>query len=233
MIISSAINILNFILRESILLMDITIYLEEAAQVSVAFVIGAVIGLEREFRSKPAGFRTMILISVGACLYTILSKEANAGSSDRIASNIVTGIGFIGAGVIFKEGITVNGLTTAALIWITAALGMAIGYHNYPVAIVVTIMVVIALFVLEPVQRFINGFHRVKDYKIRLAGQGDSFKNDLERFFISHELKFRCMKLIKDNNDAVYLYRISSPDRNYDLVNQFLLNHKEVKSFDV
>lgn len=213
--------------------MDISIYFEEAAQVSFAFVIGAVLGLEREFRSKPAGFRTMILISVGSCLYTILSKEAVSGSADRIASNIVTGIGFIGAGVIFKEGISVNGLTTAALIWITAALGMAIGYHNYPLAIVVSVIVVIALFVLEPVQRFINRFHRVKDYKIRTVELGKNFRNDLETFFKSHDLTFRCMKFIKDNNDAVYLYRISSPDRNYDLVNQFLLSHSDVKSFDV
>jgi len=213
--------------------MDITIYFEEAAQVSIAFVIGAIIGLEREFRSKPAGFRTMILICVGACLYTILSKEAGGGSTDRIASNIVTGIGFIGAGVIFKEGITVNGLTTAALIWITAALGMAIGYHNYPLAIVVSIMVVIALFVLEPVQRFINRFHKVKDYKIRTVELGKNFRPELETFFKSHQLTFRCMKFVKDNNDAVYLYRISSPDRNYDLVNQFLLSHADVKSFDV
>ena len=213
--------------------MDITIYFEEAAQVSIAFVIGAIIGLEREFRSKPAGFRTMILISVGACLYTILSKEAGGGSTDRIASNIVTGIGFIGAGVIFKEGITVNGLTTAALIWITAALGMAIGYHNYPLAIVVSIMVVIALFVLEPVQRFINRFHKVKDYKIRTVELGKNFRPELEAFFKSHDLTFRCMKFVKDNNDAVYLYRISSPDRNYDLVNQYLLSHKDVRSFDV
>lgn len=214
--------------------MDISVYFEEAAQVSIAFVIGAVIGLEREFRSKPAGFRTMILICVGSCLYTILSKEvAAAGSADRIASNIVTGIGFIGAGVIFKEGITVNGLTTAALIWITAALGMAIGYHNYPLAIVVSAMVVIALFVLEPVQRFINKLHRVKDYKIRTVESGKSFQSELEDFFNSHDLSFRCMKSIKENNDAIYLYRISSPDRNYDLVNQFLLGHKEVRSFDV
>ncbi len=213
--------------------MDITLYFEEAAQVSIAFVIGAIIGLEREFRSKPAGFRTMILICVGACLYTILSKESGGGNTDRIASNIVTGIGFIGAGVIFKEGITVNGLTTAALIWITAALGMAIGYHNYPLAIVVSIMVVIALFVLEPVQRFINRFHKVKDYKIRTIELGKNFRPELESFFRTHELGFRCMKFIKDDNDAVYLYRISSPDRNYDLVNQFLLNHKEVRSFEV
>lgn len=213
--------------------MDITIYLEEAAQVSVAFVIGAVIGLEREFRSKPAGFRTMILICVGSCLYTILSREAGSTSTDRIASTIVTGIGFIGAGVIFKEGITVNGLTTAALIWITAALGMAIGYHNYPIAIVVSIMVVIVLFILEPVQRFINRLHRVKDYRIRTVELGRDFRNELEMFFNSHDLSYRCMKVIKDDNDAIYLYRISSPDRNYDSVNDFLLTHKEVRSFEV
>ncbi len=214
--------------------MNISVYLEEAAQVSVAFLIGAILGLEREFRSKPAGFRTMILISVGSCLYTILSQELGGiSSSDRIASNIVTGIGFIGAGVIFKEGISVNGLTTAALIWVTAALGMAIGYKNYPLAIVVTLIVVVALFVLEPVQRVINRFHRVKDYKIRTIEAGNNFKKDLEIFFSENGLTFRCMKVIKDNHDAVYLYRISSPDRNYDLVNHFLLDHLEVKSFDV
>ena len=213
--------------------MDITIYLEEAAQVSIAFIIGAVIGLEREFRSKPAGFRTMIFICVGSCLYTILSKESNNVSPDRIASNIVTGIGFIGAGVIFKEGISVNGLTTAALIWITAALGMAIGYHNYPLAVVVSSMVVIALFVLEPVQRFINRLHKVKDYKIRTGDTSDEFKQEMENFFALHDINFRCMKMNKENNDAVYLYRIGAPKHDYDIVNEFLLKHKGVKSFDI
>ncbi|MBL0357842.1 MAG: MgtC/SapB family protein [Chitinophagaceae bacterium] len=213
--------------------MDITLYLEEAAQVSIAFFIGAIIGIEREFRSKPAGFRTMILISVGSCLYTILSRESNSTSPDRIASNIVTGIGFIGAGVIFKEGISVNGLTTAALIWITAALGMSIGYHNYPLAIVVTSMVVVALFVLEPVQRFINNLHKVKDYRIKTESIGANFKKDLEEYLRSGDITFRCMKVSKENNDAVYLYRISSPNRNYDAVNNFLLTHPEVQSFDV
>lgn len=214
--------------------MNISVYLEQAAQVSVAFVIGGILGLEREFRSKAAGFRTMILICVGSCLFTILSKEgANFGSSDRIASNIVTGIGFIGAGVIFKEGISVKGLTTAALIWITAALGMAVGYHDYPVAIVVTVIVVITLFILEPVHQFIHKFHKVKDYKIITVGIGNHLREDLENFFKENDLGFRCMKVVKENNDAIFLYRISSPDRNYNLVNQFLLEHHEVKSFDV
>ncbi|MFC4262838.1 MgtC/SapB family protein [Ferruginibacter yonginensis] len=213
--------------------MNIMVYVEEIGQVAFAFVIGAIIGIEREFRSKPAGFRTMILICVGSCLYTIISKEANSVSNDRIASNIVTGIGFIGAGVIFKEGITVNGLTTAALIWITAALGMAIGYHNYPLAIVVSILIVIVLFVLEPVQRYINKLHRVKDYKIKIVETSTVFKLELEAFFSRHDMTFRCMKVTKEELDAVYMYRISSPDRNYDEVNNFLLNHKEVRSFEV
>lgn len=212
--------------------MNISIYFEEAAQVSVAFVIGAIIGLEREFRSKPAGFRTMILICVGSCLYTILSKEIGGTSTDRIASNIVTGIGFIGAGVIFKEGISVNGLTTAALIWVTAALGMSIGYHNYPMAVVVSVIVVITLFVLEPFQRLLNRFHKVKDYRIRTISLGNNFKEELEFFFSAHDMDFKCMKTLKEDADAVYIYRISSPDRDYDAINHFLLNHKEVRSFE-
>ena len=213
--------------------MNIDLYVEEIGQVVCAFVIGAVIGMEREFRSKPAGFRTMILICVGSCLYTILSKEAGSDSTDRIASNIVTGIGFIGAGVIFKEGITVNGLTTAALIWTTAALGMAIGYNNYPLAIVVSIMVVIILFVLEPVQRFINKFHKVQDYKIRILPTGLDFKMELEDFFDLHAITYSCKRTVKENMDAVYVYRISSKDRNYDIVNNFLLRHTAVRSFEI
>jgi putative Mg2+ transporter-C (MgtC) family protein len=213
--------------------MDISVYFEEAGQILVAFIIGAIIGIEREFRSKPAGFRTMILICVGSCLYTILSKESNEVSPDRIASNIVTGIGFIGAGVIFKEGISVNGLTTAALIWVTAAIGMAIGYHNYPLVVLVSAIVVITLFVLEPVQRFINKFHRVKDYRIRAISSPHDLKVELELFFKSRDIDFLCLKVVKENHDAVYLYRVMSPDRNYDEVNSFLLKHPSVMSFEV
>lgn len=212
--------------------MDIVLqYLEEIGQVLFAFIIGAIIGLEREFRSKPAGFRTMILICVGSCLYTILSKEVDSGSTDRIASNIVTGIGFIGAGVIFKEGISVNGLTTAALIWITAALGMAIGYHNYPLTIVVSAMVVIVLFILEPVQRFIEGLHKVKDYRIRSSDTTLSFRKEFEQFLETNNMNFRMMKLTKDDNKALFIYRISAADRNYGSVDHFLLSHPLVITY--
>lgn len=212
--------------------MDLSIYFEEAAQVLVAFIIGAIIGLEREFKSKAAGFRTMILICVGSCVYTILSKDVTFGNTDRIASNIVTGIGFIGAGVIFKEGISVNGLTTAALIWITAALGMAIGYHNYPLTILVAGMVIVVLFLLEPLQRYILRFHKVKDYRIRTVPSGIHVQQEIETFFSKNDIKFECVKALKDNNEAVFLYRISAPNKNYDMVDQFLINNAGIKGYE-
>src|SRR5271154_5080290 len=94
----------------------------------ISLIIGSVIGAEREYRSKSAGFRTIILITLGSTLFTIFSIQIGSPNSpDRIASNIVQGIGFLGAGIIFREGSRVNGITTAATIWIAAALGMGVG----------------------------------------------------------------------------------------------------------
>lgn len=86
-------------------------------RLALSLIIGAVIGAEREYRSKSAGLRTMVLVCVGSCLFTILSIRIGANTStDRIASNIITGIGFLGAGVIFKETNRVTGITTATTI---------------------------------------------------------------------------------------------------------------------
>src|SRR5215211_7630780 len=101
-------------------------------RVFLVIMVGGIIGAEREFRSKSAGFRTMILICLGSFLFTIFSIHITQSSPDRIASNIVTGIGFLGAGVIFKSDNRINGITTAATIWANAALGMGIagGYYS-------------------------------------------------------------------------------------------------------
>ena len=90
--------------------------------------IGTVIGAEREYRNKTAGFRTMILLCTGSALITVVSGHITGDSTglSRVTANIITGIGFLGAGAIFKDGNEINGLTTAATIWITAALGMAV-----------------------------------------------------------------------------------------------------------
>src|SRR5262249_33409635 len=97
----------------------------------LAAIWGGLVGAEREYRSKAAGFRTMIMISMGSCLFTMLSILIGGSTPDRIASNIVTGIGFLGAGVIFRGETKVNGSTTAASIWAVAAVGMGIGGGYY------------------------------------------------------------------------------------------------------
>src|ERR1044071_1722461 len=102
-------------------------------RLALAAGLGGAIGLEREFRHKPAGLRTNMLIALGSALFSVLSVEvgAAAGSPDRIAAQIVTGIGFLGAGAILRSGANVQGLTTAATIWVNAAIGMAAGLGAY------------------------------------------------------------------------------------------------------
>src|ERR1700752_2697526 len=109
------------------------VFLPDIVKILLSFALGSLLGIEREYKKKPAGFRTLIMITVGATLFTILSNRI-AANPDRIAANIITGIGFIGAGVIFKEGVKVSGMTTAATIWISAAIGMATGYGAFPLA---------------------------------------------------------------------------------------------------
>ncbi len=117
--------------------------LEIIGRLAMAAALGGLIGLERELRGYPAGIRTMALITIGAALFTDVSQLL--GGDDRIAAGIVTGIGFLGAGVIFREGYTVRGITTAATIWASAAIGMAIGRELYLVAGLGTVLVFIVL----------------------------------------------------------------------------------------
>jgi putative Mg2+ transporter-C (MgtC) family protein len=113
-----------------------TTLLDVFLRLALAAGLGGAIGLEREFRHKPAGLRTNMLIALGSALFAILSVELGtaAGSSDRVASQVVSGIGFLGAGAILRSGGNITGLTTAATIWVNAAIGMAAGLGSYSVA---------------------------------------------------------------------------------------------------
>ena len=116
--------------------------------------LGAAIGIERELHRKPAGLRTNILIAVGAALFTTLSVHlaGEGGTPDRIAAQIVTGVGFLGAGAILHSGVTVQGMTTAATIWVNAAVGMAVGAGHYAMAAVATGITLVVLTVLAPLE---------------------------------------------------------------------------------
>ena len=123
-------------------------------RLTLAAALGGAIGLEREYRRKPAGLRTNMLIALGSALLAVLSTElgTSANSPDRIAAQVVTGIGFLGAGAILRSGENVHGLTTAATIWVNAAIGMAAGLGAYGVAYsgaAITLVVLLLLPLME------------------------------------------------------------------------------------
>ena len=118
--------------------------------------LGAVIGLEREYRRKPAGLRTNILIAIGSALFTILSLSMTGATGDpsRVAGQIVTGIGFLGGGAILRNRDTVHGMTTAATIWVNAAIGVACGTGQYALAATATALTLVVLVVLPPIETY-------------------------------------------------------------------------------
>jgi putative Mg2+ transporter-C (MgtC) family protein len=112
------------------------------------------LGVEREWHGHPAGIKTLGLVGVGACLFSGLGLETFGSTTDptRIAAQIVTGVGFLGAGAILRQGNEVHGLTTAASIWMTAAIGMSVGFGFYVPAIFTTLLVLFMLVLLRPVE---------------------------------------------------------------------------------
>jgi putative Mg2+ transporter-C (MgtC) family protein len=120
-------------------------FLFSAVKLIVAGTLGGIIGYERETESKPAGLRTMVIVSVGSCLFTLASigiAQIDEGTFDpgRVAAQIVTGIGFLGGGVILRGGGHVQGLTTAASIWLVAAIGLAVGLGMYAESLLATVV---------------------------------------------------------------------------------------------
>ncbi|MDR7417968.1 MAG: MgtC/SapB family protein [Armatimonadota bacterium] len=129
---------------------------ETGARLLLAFILGGLVGWERESVDKPAGFRTHILVCVGAALFALVSREGFFGSGadpSRVASNIVVGIGFLGAGTIWRTGGGVQGLTTAASLWTVAAIGTAAGIGYYSGAVGATLIVIGVLTFMKNIER--------------------------------------------------------------------------------
>jgi putative Mg2+ transporter-C (MgtC) family protein len=135
-------------------------WVEIVLRVVLAAALGGAIGLERELREREAGLRTHMLVSVGAALFTMVSayawtdwrfstEEGLVFDPTRIAAQVVSGIGFLGAGAIIRQGLSVRGLTTAATLWVVAAIGMAAGVGYYEGAVVTTALVLLSLWPLR------------------------------------------------------------------------------------
>ena len=205
---------------------------EWLTKLGLALLVGTIIGAEREYKNKSAGLRTLVLICLGSTLFTILSTELGARSETaRIASNIVTGIGFLGAGAIMREGLNVSGLTTASSIWVTAALGMAVGAGEYYLSILGALTVLIVLTLFTFIQPLIDRYKTAIELHITFSGEVDSIM-DVEDDMNQFRLKFEKIRTIKREGDSVFHYEVSGPKHE---LNQFLkrLNrNKSIRSFE-
>ncbi|WP_316746485.1 MgtC/SapB family protein [Pedobacter gandavensis] len=197
----------------------------------LATLLCGLIGAERELRSKQAGLKTMIMIGLGSTLFTILSIKIGLTSHDRIASNIVTGIGFLGAGVIFKEENQVKGLTTACVIWIVAAIGMATGAGYYEQATGVTLIVLAALLVFPFLEEMVERRFTKRVYRIVKKYEDES----LEKY--EEDLKGSGLRLSRGKQELANgtisgtWVAIGSPKNHKQFVDR-MLQDKKIIAFD-
>ncbi len=176
--------------------MDFVIEWNDLLSMITAVICGGIIGFERAYKNKSTGFRTIVLITLGSTIFTIVSRHG-AGADDRISANIITGIGFIGAGVIFKDKMSVMGLTTAAVIWTAAAIGMTTGIGYHALAIVFTAITLAILLSVNYVERLIDRLHKSKIINITFTGHGLEQLRALEAEIKSAGLTSKQIQLYK------------------------------------
>lgn len=181
--------------------------LDFATRLAVAFLLGALIGVERQWRQRSAGLRTNTLVSLGAASFLLLAAEIAGDATGRVASYIVSGIGFLGAGVIMKDGGAVQGLNTAATIWCSAAVGALCGVGLYPQATLLALAIISTHVLLRPLGlllgrlSFSKSEHEQLDYMIKLKCSTD----------VENAVRISLMQML-GNEDRVLLKSLSSDD---------------------
>lgn len=206
---------------------------EEILQLTMAVIYGAIIGFEREYRSKAAGFRTITMITLGATLFTVLSFQIGTeGSHDRIAANVVMGIGFLGAGVIFKDGFSVSGLTTSATIWVSAAMGMALGIKEYLIATVTLVLAIVVLSMFEKIQDLIDKYHQARIYRISFHADFRDHQRAVEEELNRTKLKYKIKKSWRSQDEVSIQYLITGKSTELNNFTSYLMNSRDVRSFE-
>ena len=200
-------------------------------RLGMALLVGGIIGAERERHKKAVGLRTLILISLGSALFTILSYRIglyNSNEPGRIAANIVSGIGFLGAGVILEERGRVTGLTTAATIWLTAALGMAAGAGEYLLSAGAGLMALIVLMVFTRFEEYLEISSETRTYQITTKISWDKYK-ELKSLFKEHHLSIQNYKQEKKEDEMVCTFEVYGTNKRHDKLVQKLLGDKQIK----
>lgn len=214
-----------------------------ATRLILAAILGAVIGIEREIKNRAAGFRTHIIVSVGACLIMLIGIDGigkfssdTARDTARIAGQVISGIGFLGAGTILQKKNAVTGLTTAATLWLSAAIGLAAGIGYYEGAIIATVICLVTLISLNKISDLINK-KTIKSYSMIFDTY--NFNQDSFYEFTSKEgVEIRKLDIIDEEMDDKSMIEVTfSFNKNYDIDGFFKklrseYNLQSVKSVD-
>jgi putative Mg2+ transporter-C (MgtC) family protein len=208
-----------------------TPFAQDLLSLSVALALGAFIGLERELSDKAAGLRTNILICVGSCLFAILSRQlAAVPGTDitRIAAQIVTGIGFLGAGAIMREGEHVTGLTTAATIWVVAAIGVAVGFGLYSIGAVTAVITLVVQAIFPQLDAMIDELRQRHTFRITSDLNEDGLEQ-IKTIFRNSDVKVLRRKLMKKADLYYSEWYVAGPRLEQKSVVRRLLENKHVR----
>lgn len=204
---------------------------ELALRLAIAILVGGLIGAEREYQDKAAGLRTLIFICLGAMLFSTFAIETSTGGDGRpIIAGIVTGVGFLGAGVIMREGGKVTGLTTAATIWLTAALGMGIGAGEYVLTAVAMPFILVVLWLFPRIEGYIDTFHAVHMYEVTCILNEDKIMQ-LERVIREGGLRLSNRHIRKVDCDMIVQWRVVGPPKRHETMMLRLMNDGSIKEF--
>jgi len=203
---------------------------EHFHSILISIVCGAIVGLEREYKNKSAGFRTVILICFGATIFTLASRMGNM-SDDRIAANIVTGIGFLGAGVIYQGKFSVQGLTTAAVIWTMAAIGMVVGFGNHLAGICLAIAMVVILSLFQKIETLLASIFLTRTIHITFKDNSIEHLRSLEQFLETHEVEATRKGMEKDENRLEVVFEVSGKRKNVRKLNESIIQLEYVYAF--
>ena len=204
---------------------------EDLYRLGMALLVGGIIGAERERHKKAVGLRTLILISMGSALFTILSSRIRLATShepSRIAANIVSGIGFLGAGVILEERGRVTGLTTAATIWLTAALGMAAGAGEYFLSGAAAVIALAVLILFTRLEEYLEISSETRIYQITIKTSWEKYKQ-LKSMFKEHKLSIQDYKQEKKEDEMMCTFEVYGTTKRHDKLVQKLLTDKQIK----
>lgn len=201
----------------------------ELLLIFISVFLGLCIGAEREYRNKSAGLRTFILVCFGSCLFTILSIKIGVSNPDRLAANIITGIGFLGAGVIFKGDNKIDGITTATTIWATASIGMAVGSGYVYLSFLGTVLVLLILSSLTYFQTYIDHTHKIREYKIAVSSRENL--DYCEELFKMNHLKFVVVKQQFSKGSSNTTWIITGKNNHHENLIQQMMCDEKIDSF--